>query len=134
MREILFRGKRLDNGEWVYGDIHKNIDFTKSHIHPLGERIRSHDVDPKTVGQYLGKHWKDGSKVFQHDFLQEGIYLDYCSESLSYTLFGNKDYGDIYDGNACYSCNGDIFTDEYNFSEMECIGNIFDNPELLEQK
>ena len=53
MREILFRGKRVDNGEWVCGDVHKNIEFTQAHIHPKGERLVSFKVIPETIGEYV---------------------------------------------------------------------------------
>lgn len=70
MREIKFRGKRKDNGEWVYGDIHFNANCSRCHIHERGEKVfESYNVIPETIGQFTGKKDKndvevwDGNKV-----------------------------------------------------------------------
>lgn len=123
MREILFRGKRTDNGEWVEGDVHKNIDFSKAHIHPNGERVRSFDVLPETVGQYTGLVDKNGVRIFEGDivtgwFNHEKIvgYIFYGGNA---QFFIQRDgiYGIGLDNSDCW---------------LEVIGNIHDNPELLE--
>lgn len=113
MREILFRGKRTDNGEWVYG-------FPFSYQARLvvegietwdGER---HMVDPSTVGQYIGVVDKNGDRIFEGDLLRLNA---------GRTLEVKFDDGNFYmEGTALPLRYGGKFT---------IVGNRWDNPELL---
>lgn len=123
MREILFRGKRLDNGEWVQGYLF--IIWERAYIlwgttNGAPDMI---DVDPSTVGQYTGLTDKNGKKIFEGDVLEivgeaaECIFKSDLRFSVEYKTTGE---------NACgYSLPDCI--------EYEVIGNIHDNPELLEE-
>ena len=120
MREILFRGKRTDNGEWVEGDIHKNTEFSKSHIHPNGERVMSFDVIPETVGQYTGLVDKNGVRIFEGDIVK------------AFTRYGTEhQYAITYRAGTFWfgGWNWVEFLDRFQFPEV--IGNIHDNPELM---
>lgn len=139
MRDILFRGKRTDNNEWVYGsplfqDGYVLIGFWNSEEFEWEEHL----VAPETVGQFTGLLDKNYNKIFEGDILSVGIgkrlmYVHFNGETLTWEL---TDVG----VSAC-EVNHLINTFELGeiqveaaYGEMvsEVIGNIHDNPELLE--
>ena len=128
MREILFRGKRIDNGEWVYGNLVRGCDEKYAYIVEFGnkELCRNYiNVKPDTVGQYTGLDDKCGNKIFEGDILNTTNsncaiwYVDYKNTAFCCNQ-----------GNVNYSCVLDEFV---QFSVVEVIGNIHDNPELLKE-
>ena len=67
---IEFRGKRIDNGELVYGDVHFNADCSKCHIHKRGERVfESYKVYPESIGQSIGIKDKNDEKIWSNSFV-----------------------------------------------------------------
>lgn len=139
MREILFRGKRVDNGEWAQGYyIRADYHWHKYGIHKdwiaLGAYAnggwfalcRKYAVKSETVGQYTGLTDKNGKKIFEGDVVCVNDRLKPYSEKLS-TFIGYVDHK-----NASFVIVGDAFT-HYRWLdyEVEVIGNIHDNPELL---
>ena len=136
MREILFRGKRTDNGEWVYGyytNARYYLDKKEMHIifeqdvevYPHSEFAGGEEVIPETVGQYTGLTDKNGRKIFEGDIVKfyngDGEYSPYevrwQDSGFSVLMNGNPDLFDELD---------DFFS-----RRCEIIGNIYDNPELL---
>ena len=137
MREIIFRGKRLDNREWYYGSylfLHiSSVDWTGAKMgkpedvhYIVNDQDINYAVSPSTVGQYTGLKDKNGKRIFEGDILLlddiKGI-VNYGTGCFCVKL-SDPDY--LYRNNPAI----DIVLNEY--PGVEIIGNIHDNPELLE--
>lgn len=123
MREILFRGKRLDNGEWVLGDLHhrgREVVITSYYTKTYAT------VDPATVGQFTGLDDKNGRRIFEGDLC---LCDRHINDSFDKTVFEIS--FDPLRGYYGESNLGNEF-DADSFEMCEVIGNIHDNPELLE--
>lgn len=120
MREILFRGKRTDNGEWVYGDLtHSVYKIGDTCVGKYGCEIGMHQVDPSTVGQYTGLTDKNGKRIFEGDVVE-------------YREYGNLAV--VWDDGAFQLMREDTFydmLDRYTSGISTVVGNRWDNPELL---
>lgn len=133
MREILFRGKRMDNGEWVTGtpfifaDRCKMIQAVAVHPDFVDEGnvyySEGFPVDPETVGQFTGLTDKNGKRIFEGDVVE-----------ISHDAYpGVK--GEVFFKNGSFMLKNvsDVLT-LYGFLPWcEVIGNRFDDPELLEE-
>lgn len=130
MREILFRGKEVKSSDWYYGDIfHSSMNVDTARIHDYINRANV-EIIPDTLGQYTGLTDKNGTKIFEGDIVR--ISEDYY-DGLHYS--GNEVY--YSDGAFCVEYE----TLEYDVTsigflvregvEVEVIGNIYDNPELI---
>lgn len=147
-REILFKAKRKDNGEWVEGYYIYHIKRT---ICPLGDSVKPEDeqhvimqdgfsdwnmprntvvyeIDPDTLCQYTGLTDKNGKKIWENDIVEERhrgvitmryhVLWDFKETSWMFETKSSARYG-IY---------------AINQRKFEVVGNIFDNPDLLEVK
>lgn len=155
MREILFRAKRIKNGEWVEGNFIFQFDHKKKEscgfITKQDQNFDKPDFNPveidiKTLGQFTGLCDKNGKKIFEGDICRikykeirdyMGVKYDDFMEFNEVVVY-NEDFGGfcfmlVDDGIKMYrpiwkNQNNEIIKIE----EYEVIGNIHDNPELLE--
>ena len=146
MRDIIFRGKRIDNGEWAEGYyVHAPAkNFINSS--PLDDSIikhwivtskgRMYEVIPETIGQFTGLTDKNGTKIFEGDVISIPFEEDRSlwEENCVYyengkVYFDNERYGWYVE----FSDGGELSIWEYDEVEIVVIGNIHDNSELLKE-
>ena len=134
MREILFRGKRTDNGEWIYGDLMQNVDCIKIREQEKDVKhiAKSFEIDLETVGQYTDLTDKNGKRIFEGDIVAQNWY-DY--DEPRDDSFGKVVFCEYDCSFSVMDVNKDGFMPlgrcgSYHW-EVEVIGNIHDNPELL---
>lgn len=141
MRKIMFRGKRIDNAEWVEGDLLRtkfylddsehSLIFTATVEFPRGEFSGANEVIPETVGQYTGIIDKNGKRIFEGDIIK--ILDDYDTYGMN--------AGEVYE--VYFGFGGFRLKPKYHkyargyfledSGEVEVVGNIHDNPELIEE-
>ena len=145
MREILFRGKRVDNGEWETGFLVIERYQTSEERFYITDKMTGYHTPilPKTVGQYTGLTDKNGTKIFEGDIVKygKGIY-EWNKKDWEFEV-GIIDFKDgAFIINDIYSNDGynelSCLYHEINYSGkydsgtlLEVIGNIHDNFELL---
>lgn len=139
-REILFRGKRLDNGEWVCGFYAGGFSDGSHEICNINsctcERV---EVYGDTVGEYTGLMDKNGNRIFEGDMVKpfddeiDKMVVEFHHGQFLLCLYGERgymaEYGWEEEGN--YGCFEAEALSSYG-DDIEIIGNIHDNPELLE--
>ena len=119
MREILFRGKRIDSDKWAYGSLilwgdgYAEICISSSEEHGAQDKVL---VCPETVGQYTGMKDKNGNRIFEGDIL---------------SIWNDRNDVVVFEDGAFILEDTAIPMRFAN--KFEVIGNITDNPELLEK-
>lgn len=123
MREILFRGKDILTGEWLYGDLIQSANEEDAKFIVPFTETNTRGIISETIGQFTGLCDKNGKKIFEGDivkavgstltavvqyFPEEGAFMLYCKERHFVDYLGTIE-----------------------MSKIEIIGNVFDNPELL---
>lgn len=134
MREIIFRGKRVDNGEWIEGYFLPGNERQSLHpcifvYLPETQSFECFDIDIDTLDEYTGLTDKNGTRVFEGDIIKQVIphnlvqpfifTVNWCEECAMFVL-------------PCIT--NDAFESDFTVmrsDEIEVIGNIHDNPELL---
>lgn len=145
MREILFRGKRKDNGEWAESHNILQLNNDKVYVPNSREEIFYaeneagnvvlidgvlYSVIPETVGQYTGLHDKNGTKIFEGDIVR----LSYVGKNRGVSgknvvTFKSGKFGVEWGWHKEF-----VSLDGFANTTMEVIGNIHDNKELLDVK
>ena len=148
MREIKFRGKRKDSGQWVFGGYHQWI---TRQICPIGDdnlepedikdviiidsfadwnmprSMQAIEIFPETLGQYIGKDLA-GREIYEGDIIK-GFFNNSSAE---------KSIGRIEYDNCCFVVTlefeyGQLWRTRFDIENCEFLGNIHDNPELLKE-
>lgn len=131
----LFKAKRIDNGEWVEGDlVHSVYKINDTCVGKYGSDVGMHQVDESTICQCTGLKDKNGKLIWENDIVEIGDHEDivnglykviYCENIHCYALKRNVDF----------HYNFFTFSDLNGFeTSSKVIGNVFDNPELLESE
>lgn len=159
MREILFRGKKIYGGEWAYGKpwIYDRNEAARVNSHEaiimnaieyarkdFGDDLycEAHPIDPTTIGEFTGLEDAKGSRIFEGDILKICEYPEVWKPESEWDIhyayvyfddgsFKLHDYCSS-DGYNELSCVYNGFFPSNDSAVFEVIGNIHDNPELLE--
>lgn len=136
MREILFRGKRTDTGEWVEGYFEKYngcayMNLQTERLNSGGYPIREFvEVIPETLGQYTGLSDKNGKRIFESDICRNTRTGEIVSVKWHGTMAGyvwskrKENCKSLFDFGALFRA----------YDKYEVIGNIHDNPKLLKSE
>lgn len=142
MREILFKGKRKDGGKWIEGYYQKRYDLLGNEEHLIFHADSYNvweyaEVDPETLCQFTGLCDKNGNKIWENDILMahldEFYPEDMTYETVEWGVAGwaahetssiDREYGSV----------DREYLNEFDLKHFEVVGNIFDNPELLQEE
>ena len=133
---FLFRGKRIDNGEWIVGslivDKHQHIETGEQieiiGIYPSEYKDFSKRIDPSTICQCTGLKDKNGKLIFENDILSGHIDVEFPEDETRKRVVWHEN------GWCTNEPGCDYYEelDDFDSENFEVIGNMIDNPELLE--
>lgn len=137
MREILFKAKRIDNGEWIEGHYTEcrgetfiGIDTSSMFEIFCPPVIRWFKVDSETICQFTGLCDKNGKKIWENDILMAHLDESYPEDATYETVeWGAAGWVTHEAGSTDRE-----YLDKFDFEHYEVVGNIFDNKELLQEK
>lgn len=134
MREIKFRGKCSQSNDWVYGDLIHGVGFKKGNMYILPDKtnlayvkhcdpLDGVNVIPESVGQFTGLKDKNGVEIYQHDYDENGLMVDWCDECAGWQFFQiDIPSKDII---CCQNCDGSFMLRDH-LPDFTIIGNIHD--------
>lgn len=138
MREILFRGKRVDNDKWVYGSlivrccgafiVDKNSKTSLQRVTTYNSEFdwRSIEVKPETVGEFTNLTDKNGNKIFEGDIVKSCFRSDADKEPMTVEFHAERrGWFPFACGDGCGCCEEDTYLP----ISVEVIGNVYDNKE-----
>ena len=139
-RIVKFRGKSKRTGEWLYGDLVRNVEGAFAIVPPFEMTMDSlcdrYEVDEETIGQFTKLLDKNGKEIYEGDIVR--------FDDTPYIVNGNKYEGNVmmYRGAYCVRYNVNIcdeyffaplFADDFADRKTVILGNVYDNSELLNQ-
>lgn len=137
MREILFKAKRIDNGEWIEGHYTEckgetfiGIDTSSMFEIFCPPVIRWFKVSSETLCQFTGRCDKNGNKIWENDILMAHLDESYPEDVTYETIEWGVAGWVTHETNSVDRQS----LDEFDLEHYEVVGNIFDNPELLQEE
>ena len=135
MREILFKAKRIDNGEWVEGCYVKEYDILGNEDHlifhadsyTVWEYV---EIDPETLCQFTGLCDSYGNKIWENDILMAHLDESYPEDVTYKTVEWNVAGWVTHEAGS----TDREYLDDFDMEHFEVVGNIFDNKELLQEE